>query len=190
MSMNVNNINQKQNQVPYTVNENGAIEIESLKNTSIYEVAQKYDNSGVDNELLEGEELTGFLREVLQDDVMKTCLDISEDPGKYVYYQQKDSQGNLLKKCIASKNNSNTMSFSFKDGQPKFCITCMPDGEKDIINLDTGRSTNFKTPKDKPRGFMLNAQNCKLLKRLALDKPPGGLSEVVYRISNWDWGNW
>ena len=96
MSMSVNNTTQKHPQIQFSVNDNGAIEIESLKNTSIYNIAQKYDDSGVDNELLEGKELTSFLDEVMQDKIMQSCLAISADPGKYVYYEQKDSKGKTL----------------------------------------------------------------------------------------------
>lgn len=190
MSINISNTPQNPKQIQFSVNDNGAIEIESLKNTSIYNIAQKYDDSGVDNELLEGKELTSFLDEVMQDKIMQSCLAISADPGKYVYYEQKDSKGNLMKKCIAARNNSDMMTFLFKDGQPKFCINCMAHGEKDIMNLDTGKSTTYKTPDSQPVGFKLNPENCKLMKRLALDKPAGGMQEVIYRISNWDWGNW
>ena len=189
MSINVNNTNQT-NQAPFLVNQNGAIEIESLKNKSIYDIAQKYDNTGLDNELLEGNELTGFLKEVMQDEVMRTYLNITQDSDKYTYYQQKDSNGNWLKKCIATKTNSSTMSFVFKNGIPKYCTTTMANGEKDVINLDTGLSLNYKTSDSNARCFKLTAGNCKLLKRLAQDKPAGGITEIFYRISNWDWDNW
>lgn len=179
--------------IKFSVNQNGAIEIESLKNTSIYEIAQKYDNSGCDNELLEGAELTAFLKEVTQDKVMSKALSINEDSSKYTYYEQKDSNGKLLKRCIALKGNNDMMSFDFKDGKPKFCTTYMADGEKDIINLDNGRSTNYPADGSRQKHFILNEENRQALKRIGLGKPTHfnfGIDEFMYRLSHWDWGEW
>ena len=187
--MNVNGINNDNTQ-QYTVNADGAIEVNSIKNKSLFAIADKCDNAENDNDLLEGYELQRFFRAVNQDEKMKELLSIESDFDKYTYYEQKDQNGQLLKKCISTKKNCKTMTFHYKDGKPVYCVSVAPDSEKDLINLNTGKSQNFLPGSTESRPFTLNQKNCEMLKRVALDKPAktsNGITELFYRLVNWDW---
>ena len=174
----------------YTINNNGAIEIKSIKNEAVFNFADKYDNAGLDDDLLQGNELKSFLQAVDQDEKMKQILSIYHDQDKYVYYEQKDKNGNLLKRSVCTKKDGDMMTFMYKNGKPAFCTSVANDGEKDIINLTTGKSKNYLPGSNEARPFTLNQKNCEMLKRVALNKPAkfnNGLTEFFYRVVKWDW---
>lgn len=190
--MTIPKINNNNQTIKLNVNENGAVEINSLKGTSLFEVAKSYDNI-INNDLLEGEELVKFLNETTKNRALKTQLEVVGDEEQYIYYEQKDKEGNLVKRCIVTKDENDMMTFMFKNNKPVKCINYMSDGTKDIIDLKTGVSSNIDTKTNKKASFTLNSENCAMLRRIALDKPAkfdNWFEESIYRLVNWDWGNW
>ncbi|MBQ7765047.1 hypothetical protein IJ384_06760 [bacterium] len=186
-------IEQVNNCNTFKVNSNGAIEINSLKDTPLFEIAEKHDNKGINNDLLEDNELIAFLKDVKSNRELEQHLNVKENKSSYTYYEQHDENGNLLKKCLITKEEKDMMTFMYENNKPVSCICYKTNDYKYVMDLKTGKSTYFNTKTGHSEPYTLNTEQRTYLNRMGLDKPtqfPGRLGELAYRLFNWDWGDW
>ena len=181
----VKNISTGQINNSYNVNSNGSIELNSIKNKSIFEFAKSCDTDG--NQVLEQKEITKFLEKY---------EGIRENALSEVYYEQKNSKGETVKKCISIKPDGSQIMYFYKNGKPAKCVYTSADNERFIMDLNNGKSRMYSNKDDSSRyqDFDLNKDNKWKFTRIAEEKPYSFrniASEVIYRISNWDWDfNW
>jgi len=157
--MSVNNIGN--NPQIYTVNKDGAILVNSIKDKSIFSFAKQCDKNN--NSILETDEINEFLSRYGK----------VRDNDKYsVYYEQKDRSGNLMKKCFLMKENNLQLRYSYKKGKPYICVLTKSDGKKIVIHLDKKRAHYYDNP-NKPaeyKSYVLNDENIKNYTDFGLEK--------------------
>lgn len=168
--------------IPYTVNTTGAIELSSIKNKSIFNIAQKYDTDK--NNILEYNEIKNFLKEFGA---------IDENGGYSVYYESKDKNGKLIKRSLLTKNDNSQITFFYKNNQPVKCVLKKTDGEEHIMDLTDGSGTLFPAngPKYACYKYELDKTNLNGFKNLGMGKRPFGNSnpiiEFITKLFNWNW---
>lgn len=163
------------------VNESGDIELNSIKDKSVFNQAKEFDKDG--NGKLENEEINKFLTKY-----GRYCRSLGDAK---VYHEEKDKDGNPKKRCYSLKDNSQ-QTFYYKNGKPEKCILTMASGEEHHMNLQTRESKFNETPSnpDTWHNYQLNDKNTEKFMRLAEGKRPvfnSGVDEFVYRLFNWDW---
>lgn len=180
--MNINKTGETTPQNVLKVNDNGDIELNSIKNGSVFEKAREFDKDG--NGLLENKEINDFLKKY-------NNFAISSCDGYSVYYEEKDQSGKTSKKCLSLKDNSQ-QTFYYKDGKPVKCILTMASGEEHHMDLVSRDSKYNETPSnpDTWHNYQLNDKNAQKFIRLGEGKTPvfsNPIQEFAYRLFNWDW---
>lgn len=165
----------------YSVDANGSIKIESIKDESIFNFAKKCDKDN--NNILESDEIAKFLEKYSA---------IRENNNSQVYYEQKNKNGQLLKKCLSIKKDNSQIIFFYKNGKAQNCILTLSEGERYVLNLKGGISKLYydKSNKEEFFPFKLDKKSQWKFKRISEEKPynfANIYSEIIYRILHWDW---
>lgn len=165
----------------YKINKEGAIALKTIKNKSIFNIAQKYDKNN--NGLLEHNEINEFLQQYKH---------IEKNSQYSIYYEQKNIEGKLIKKSLLMKADNSQITFMYTDEQPHICILKLQSGEKHILNLKQGKGRYFNNPNhpDVYKQYALSRENLERFIRLGKGKPmdfSNPIEEILYRILNWDW---
>lgn len=173
--------NQQNNAVVYNVNTEGAIIINSIQDKSIFDYAQKCDKN--DDKLLEHNEINEFLKEYSP---------INKKIQYSIYYEQKNSKGEITKKSMLMNSDKSQVTYFYKNGQPQYCILKMQNGEKHILNFKQGKARYYNNPQypDYYKQYALSKENLERFMRLGQGKPldfSNPIEEFLYRLFNWDW---
>ena len=165
----------------YNVNTEGSIIINTIKDASIFELAKSCDKNK--NQLLEHDEINEFLKEYKP---------IDKNFQYSVYYEQKNSKDELIKKSLIMKSDNSQITYFYRDDAPQYCVLKMPNGEKHVMNFKQGKARYYNDPKnpDHYEQFALSKENLERFVRLGNGKPldfSNPIEELLYRLFNWEW---
>lgn len=156
--MHINNDIKPKSTTIYNVNDNGDIQLSSIKDKAILSFAKECDKDK--NDLLQNNEIRCFIQ--------KYGLN-EQDCDTEVYYKQYNKDGVIMKRSLLGKDNM-AITYFYKKGRPVYCNATQKDGSKYTMNFETKEAVYYSDGNDSKtaRKFKLDAENYAIFHGLGL----------------------
>jgi len=116
----------------FEIDDYGNIDVKTLKGSSFYNLAKACDKNN-DNKLQLAE-----IAEFLNNESIKNN-DVDTGYYRTVYYQEKNSDGEITKRAYYGKGDNAQYVFSYSNGKAVKCNILMPDGKTYNYDLKNGK---------------------------------------------------